>query len=443
MAVLALAVLTMLSFPAVAAAGDAARVGTELHYTGDGRDDRFELTIIDGQYGFDADFDGAPIAPGAGCMPDLAGPKCGTGATALVAELGAGADRARLAAALDAPPWPISTRLSGGPGADELAGGPLDDMLFGGEGDDTLRPRAGGGYVEGGEGDDLISPIAGPVNVWGGPGTDTVQFFGTGDLTVLANGAPESEHGSSIQMDIEGIVTDAGNDRVQGNHQHNTIATFAGNDHIAPGSGSDTVLAGEGDDRIEAEDGWLDPDIDCGAGHDTVVIDFIDVVAGNCEVVMREGPDADDDDVSPPADCDDNNRFIHPGVFDWPHNGVDEDCSGSDAVTPTTPPELRPNRAIVTARWRVLRRHTRVRALTVRRVPARGTVRLSCRGRGCPISARRLRVRRTRATATTLLRRARLRPGTVIELRITAPETRRKTVRYTVRANRAPRRRAT
>jgi hypothetical protein len=475
MAVLILVVLAMLAFPAVAAAGEASRVDGELRYAGDAQPDRFQIVLMTGEYGFDSDFDGAAITAGDGCVLDVAGPRCGTGATRLSADLGAGNDRARFAPELDAPPWPIPTEMSGGPGADELVGGVLDDVLLGGEGDDLLRPRAGGGRVEGGEGDDSIPAVAGPVHVLGGPGRDDVQFFGPDHLTVSLDGAPNDPHGSNL--DVEDVTTDAGDDTVLGSIDANTIITFGGNDRIDPGTGPDTVLAGGDDDRIEAEDGWLDPDIDCGAGQDTVIVDFVDVVAGNCEVVLREGPDADDDDVSPPADCDDNNRFIRPGADDIPRNGVDEDCSGADAdadrdgfLAPIDCNDanaaIRPgardirgnhtdedcsgadarllrNRAAITARWRALRRHTRVRALTVRRVPARGTVRLACRGRGCPVRQRRLRVRRGRATATALLRRARLRPGAVIELRITAPETRRKTVRYTIRASRAPRRRAT
>ncbi|MDA0179015.1 putative metal-binding motif-containing protein [Solirubrobacter phytolaccae] len=52
------------------------------------------------------------------------------------------------------------------------------------------------------------------------------------------------------------------------------------------------------------------------------------------------GDDGDLDGHVVPADCNDGNAAIHPGVADMLDNGVDEDCSGADAQSP--PPVVVP-----------------------------------------------------------------------------------------------------
>jgi Ca2+-binding RTX toxin-like protein len=65
--------------------------------------------------------------------------------------------------------------------------------------------------------------------------------------------------------------------------------------------------------------------------------------AGTCTVAMTQARgvtatftqiDADGDGTPQLQDCDDGNAAIHPGATDVPGNGVDEDCSGSDAQKP-------------------------------------------------------------------------------------------------------------
>ena len=64
------------------------------------------------------------------------------------------------------------------------------------------------------------------------------------------------------------------------------------------------------------------------SGRDTAISDDADS-RSSCEEI--EG-DADFDGVRRPADCNDANAGIRPGVADVPDDGVDQDCSGVDAT---------------------------------------------------------------------------------------------------------------
>jgi SMP-30/gluconolaconase/LRE-like protein len=133
-----------------------------------------------------------------------------------------------------------------------------------------------------------------------------------------------------------------------------------------------------------------------------------------------------------------------------------QEVSGEDATFTTAPgPQFAPPppvvlpppraesvAAIVRARWRARRRSTRVRALSVRRLVAADRVQVRCRGRGCPFASRRVarRAGATTARLTRLFARRRLRPGAVVEIRITRAGAIGQVVRFTVRRGRAPRR---
>ncbi|HEV2812240.1 MAG TPA: hypothetical protein VGW10_03210, partial [Solirubrobacteraceae bacterium] len=66
--------------------------------------------------------------------------------------------------------------------------------------------------------------------------------------------------------------------------------------------------------------------------------------------------------------------------------------------------------ARVRPQWRVRRRFTQLRRLTVTDLPLAASVRIVCRGRHCPVRRRNVAVRRGRAV-TTRLRRVKLLPG--------------------------------
>ena len=101
----------------------------------------------------------------------------------------------------------------------------------------------------------------------------------------------------------------------------------AGNDGLFGGGGIDFFDGGAGDDNIISRDGRPEQ-VMCGSDTDTAISDDGDA-RSSCEEI--EG-DADGDGVRRPADCDDTNPGIRPGVADTPDDRIDQDCSGTDAT---------------------------------------------------------------------------------------------------------------
>ena len=101
----------------------------------------------------------------------------------------------------------------------------------------------------------------------------------------------------------------------------------SGNDGLVGGGGIDVFDGGSGSDNIISRDGRPE-ELNCGLDRDTAISDDSDT-RESCEEI--EG-DADGDGVRRPADCDDTNPAIRPGVADPPDDGVDQDCSGADTT---------------------------------------------------------------------------------------------------------------
>lgn len=225
-------------------------------------------------------------------------------------------------------------RIAGGTGEDVLIGGPLGDNLSGGdsadfidgEGGDRVTGDRGSDVMLGGDGDDAL--------VWNnGDGSD-VEDGGVGFDTAAVNGSPAGgdtfslapEGGSTVftrtnlvpftitfgsiaaltatadsgrieAVSVDGAGGDdtltvapglpdlrvaaeggAGDDRLAGAEEADTLFGGVGNDLLSPGSGSDLADGGEGNDRIEARDGRGDL-VRGGAGTDSAVVDALTVDA--------------------------------------------------------------------------------------------------------------------------------------------------------------------
>jgi hypothetical protein len=204
--------------------------------------------------------------------------------------------------------------LEGGSGADRLDGGAGDDRLTGlgeysgapDDGSDTLFGGTGADSLQGGPGDDLID---------GGDGVDLVTYFDKSEpVTVVlgtadAAGAPgeadriagvEDARGGSGDDTLIGdgqanlLRGDYGNDRIEGGGGADVLYGGVGTDTLVGGPGVDEFHGDESDDSIDALDGVLDKQIDCGAGEDDSARVDRGEWAASCE--HRRYPDGAEDD---------------------------------------------------------------------------------------------------------------------------------------------------
>jgi hypothetical protein len=142
--------------------------------------------------------------------------------------------------------------------------------------------------------------------------------------------------------------------------------------------------------------------------------------------------DCDGDGYPAGVDCDDANAAINPGAREIPGNAVDEDCDPIESL-----PRL--DSSIVYS-FTFVGRLTRFTELYIRPARSGSTIRLGCGGRGCPfhVKKRQVKANLRRLNLSSLVRRAKLRPGAQIEIRVTKPGTVGIVRRLTVRAGKRP-----
>jgi hypothetical protein len=145
--------------------------------------------------------------------------------------------------------------------------------------------------------------------------------------------------------------------------------------------------------------------------------------------------DVDGDGAQRPSDCNDADPTIHPGAKDKPGDKVDQDCNGRDAPFPL----LRRTIEAFSATY-PSGRYTTFTSMTVKPVRPGDRLRLTCKGPGCEMAKKSIKVRK-KARKLSLLRHlkgAKLRKGAVVQLRVTRPATVGRVGKWQIRAPKIP-----
>ena len=317
--------------------------------------------------------------------------------------------RVGLVGAAAADSFDVRALRENGPPADAV---PV--VVDGGAGSDRVVGTPGPERFSGGPGDDRLDGLAGADDFAGGDGDDRVVLGATGaavSLDGVANDGPDGT--ANVHADVERIEGGDGADTLTAGAGTQTLGGGGGADTLDPGPGADSVQGGPGADTIHVRDGDVDQ-VSCGGdAGDVVDADAADVLTG-CPV-----------DPSPPPPA-------GPGPAPAP----------GPAATAPPPPAAQPARvkATVSARWRVKRRFTVLTRLRVRGAPAGAKLAVRCDGRGCRGIRRRAKLVDGGASLSGRFAGRRLRPGTVVELRITAPGLIGRVERLVVRRRKDPRR---
>jgi Ca2+-binding RTX toxin-like protein len=353
-----------------------------------------------------------------------------------------------------------------GPGNDTAIGSSADEQFVLGGGDDILNAGAGNDTAYGGAGNDLLRGGLGADVLDGGDGVDTSTYDERSaaepvnvTLATLGGDGAAGENDSLVSIEnlIGGasndtLIGDAGPNSINGGSGVNTLEGGAGDDQVVGGPDRDVITGGPGndglygngdDDSINAFD-TNKPDADvvsCGESlDDDAQVDETDTVSG-CEFSRRADVpvpvDEDQDGFVGGFDCDDHDPTRNQGATDVPGDGIDQDCDGFDQPVPFVDYGLTAGVDNPSGR----QRGVRFKSFVVKRLGPDRRVDITCKsGRGkvgrCPFkkATARPKAGKTQVSFTSLFRKRRLAPGTVVEFRVTAPGFNGRFRRFTIRA---------
>ena len=206
-----------------------------------------------------------------------------------------------------------------------------------------------------------------------------------------------------------------------------------------PGNGIDEDCSGADAVDLDQDDDGISTPADCNDGDPTIKPGVPDKPDNNvdedCSGADAINPDRDGDGATRPGDCDDGQSAIRPGAIDIPGNSVDENCDGRDSPFPLLG-------ATLSIQSLAYLRYTVVRKLRVTGLSGGERIEVRCRGKGCPKRARTHRTTARKAGTVVLdklLRRARVRPGATLEIRVTKPAAVGRFTRVLFRPRAAPR----
>lgn len=125
---------------------------------------------------------------------------------------------------------------------------------------------------------------------------------------------------------------------------------------------------------------------------------------------------------------------IQGGTTPPPGGGTPPPGTGPGGATP--PEKLTPP---IRSSFTVFKRYTRVRRLQIVDIPSGAKVQILCKGKGCPFKSRPFKPAKGRVDATKAFRKAKLRKGAKLEVRITKPGAIGKSVTYAFNGKTVPR----